>query len=644
MLLENDILSIDFHESAPVVKSYRHKATGELIDGDANATPLRINGTEVPWSRMEIATEQTDSGAVFRITCESISFSYAFELAGNELLIRLSDIRGPLESIGFNESPILRVSDPEYQFARVTVSEPDGWGKKWWTEQFGEVGSGESEARVIHGCLYHPKKLCVFAHSNFPLLPEVHGQSRNAYEVSLADYRYKVRTKTMWPLEVKVVFLEDYNGDGIIDWSDFALWVNRSLPDADELYRKSISYKIFMKMKGVDVATDGEQAAEIIRATHNASEGIPQLIYLVGWQFDGHDDQYPALNGAGQRLGGASAIRKLVEECRERYGALVSYHINIDDAYEDSPEWDPSYMHEGGVVHALDWENGHFVRRMNEMIDLVPVERTLHIDNTRICNTYTKDFDGIGELEELFCGLYPMAQWLQERGISLTTEGSNGMPMDSTLIFDGWWHYESGLMARQMLHRKIVGGGTGRHCGELTAKDYALGSNIHVDFSYRRDQALVSYVEDFRGMLDRIFLGSLLYLYFLERELTVCRVESDGQTHIEYDDDTVVEITSAHTMTVTKGDMVIAKDNDTRCIPLNDALYIYAQIGDGEVMTFMLPPEWRGKKIRLTRLTRDGAEVGYMDTIGIEPIYTILDDRIVFRFMIPYEPYKATLA
>ena len=33
-----------------------------------------------------------------------------------------------------------------------------------------------------------------------------------------------------------------------------------------------------------------------------------------------------------------------------------------------------------------------------------------------------------------------------------------------------------------------------------------------------------------------------------------------------------------------------------------------------------------------------------MDRVGIEPIYRIFDDRIVFRFMIPYEPYKATLA
>ena len=96
-------------------------------------------------------------------------------------------------------------------------------------------------------------------------------------------------------------------------------------------------------------------------------------------------------------------------------------------------------------------------------------------------------------------------------------------------------------------------------------------------------------------------------------------------------------------MTVTRGDMVIAKDNDTRCIPLNNALYIYAQIGNGEVMTFMLPPKWHGKEIKMVRLTRDGIEADDFNAIELEPLYKILEDRIVFRFMMPYQPYKATL-
>ena len=643
MILENDDLSVELHGSLPVVKAYVHKSSGEEIGGDERATPLIINGAEVGWDTMSIELDQTATSASFRLKYGDISFSYSIRVENAELQISIAEIDGPLESIGFRGSTLLRVSDPEYRYARITTSEPDTMGKKWWREEFGRVGEGDSRCRVMHGCLYQPRKLCVFAHSNYPLLPEIHTGSKDAYEVALSDYRYAVRSRTMWPLRVKVVFLEDYNGDGEIDWSDFALWVNRTLPDADHLYRETISYKIFLTMRNEMVSTTYEQAIEIVRAIHNITDSIPQLVYLVGWQFQGHDDKYPSLSEFNPRPGGPILLRRLIDEGRDRYSTTISYHINIDDTYTDSPDWDPNYMGKNGVIHALDWESGNFTRRMNEMFELVPVEKTIHVDNTRICNNHNASFDDIGELEELFCGLAPMADWLKEKGLSVTTEGSNGIPIDGTLLFDGWFHYERGVMARQMLHRKIVGGGTGRHCGELTARDYALGSNIHVDFSYERRQAVVNYREDFRGMVDRIYLGSLLYLYFLQRELIVCRVDDDGRVHIEYDDGTNVDIVSDHSMTVTKGDMIIAKDNDTRCIPLNGELYIYAQIGNGEVMTFMLPPEWHGKSIKMIRLTRDGSEEDDSREGENEPLYKILDDRIEFRFMVPYQPYKAVL-
>jgi hypothetical protein len=35
--------------------------------------------------------------------------------------------------------------------------------------------------------------------------------------------------------------------------------------------------------------------------------------------------------------------------------------------------------------------------------------------------------------------------------------------------------------------------------------------------------------------------------------------------------------------------MIFAQDNDTRCVPLNRALYIHSTVGDRQ--SFMLPPE-----------------------------------------------------
>jgi len=655
MIIENELLTVELHDRYPSVHAYLHKATQERFTADPwqdeEAASLSINGISRPWRELDVVVDSGPTWAAYHVRSGEVSFVVRYSLEESFLRMRVDNVEGPLERIDLGATPILATSATEYRYARITVSEPNSGGKKWWTEQFGSIETDDGDCDVIHGCVYHPRRICAFVHSNYPYLPEHHRRGSGGYEISLNTYRYRVRSSTMEPLDVAVVFLTDYNGDGEIDWSDCALWKNRRLPDAEDLYRKTISYKLFLSWKEGLLVTNFDQAREMIRAISNVADGLPQLVYMAGWQFQGHDDKYPSVSQVCNRAGGPYRLAKLVNESWEKYNTLVSYHINIDDAYTDSPDWDPSYMtavswdpsdSSGafGVIHTLDWERGHFVRRLQEMLDLVPVRQTLHVDNTRICNTYNRDIDNIGELEELVCGLLPMSQWLKERGISLTTEGTNGMPIDGTLIFSGWYHYDCGIMGRQILHRKMVGGGPGRHFGELCAMDYALGSNIHVDFGHLRQEFVVSFLEDFRGMVDRIYLGSLLYLYFLERELTVCRVEGPEKMHMEYSDGTSVDITSRHTMTVTKGDMTIAKDNDTRCIPLGDAMFIYSTVGDRQ--TFMLPPEWRGKAIDIVLLTKDGPEIH--DLLPAEWHYRLEDDRIEFHWMPPYTPYKVTLA
>ena len=301
MLLENGALRVQLHDGIPVVASYTHLPTGQTLLGDPDAAPLVINGAAVAWSELTIDRSATAASAAFHVTYGEVSFDYRFELEADGLRLRIDGISGPLDTLGFGGSPLLQVRDRDWRYARISASEPSENGKKWWREHFGAVGGDQAECDqaacdVIRGCVYHPDKLCAFVHSNFPLLPERHANGPGGYSVALNDYRYRVRSRTMWPLDVKVVFLQDYNGDGTVDWSDWALWINRTLPDADELYRSTISYKVFVTVKNDQVFTTFPQMVEIVRAIHNVADGIPQLIYLAGWQYQGHDDRYPSVD------------------------------------------------------------------------------------------------------------------------------------------------------------------------------------------------------------------------------------------------------------------------------------------------------------------------------------------------------------
>jgi len=86
----------------------------------------------------------------------------------------------------------------------------------------------------------------------------------------------------------------------------------------------------------------------------------------------------------------------LIAEAR-KYGAIVSFHDNYDDAYQDSPDWDPAviardasgHLQKGGIwaggqSYTLSpcryVRSGAAARRIERTCKLYPVEQTYHID------------------------------------------------------------------------------------------------------------------------------------------------------------------------------------------------------------------------------------------------------------------------
>ena len=75
------------------------------------------------------------------------------------------------------------------------------------------------------------------------------------------------------------------------------------------------------------------------------SLGMPKIVYLVGWQYLGHDSKYPAWDSVNESLKrecdktAKDSLLWLMEE-GFKYNTTVSLHINIQDAYRDSPLWD----------------------------------------------------------------------------------------------------------------------------------------------------------------------------------------------------------------------------------------------------------------------------------------------------------------
>jgi hypothetical protein len=151
------------------------------------------------------------------------------------------------------------------------------------------------------------------------------------------------------------------------------------------------------------------EALDVIRKLDNITLGIPKIIYLVGWQFNGHDSGYPSWSVVNQALKrpqdrtALDSLKWLMIEAR-RYHTVVSLHINMLDAYKDSPSWKSYYekdviikdangepiqgelmdgMQSYQISYAQEWKMGLAQKRINNLLSMLPELRsagTIHID------------------------------------------------------------------------------------------------------------------------------------------------------------------------------------------------------------------------------------------------------------------------
>jgi hypothetical protein len=224
--------------------------------------------------------------------------------------------------------------------------------------------------------------------------------------------------------------------------------------------------------KGCKVYLTFEQALEVIERLDRFTCEAPKIVYLVGWQFNGHDSKYPAWSEVNERLKRAQdptaldSLKWLMRESRKHH-AVVSLHINALDAYDDSPLWqeylDKDIIAKGksgaplkGIVwngqqsyplsYAREWETGCAKRRIDGLLKMLPElkeAQTIHVD---AFHTYPPMPPAPpGERDEGFKGISPFLgygpdrecaaqrktlRYFRDLGLDVTSEHSVGGKLD----------------------------------------------------------------------------------------------------------------------------------------------------------------------------------------------------------------------
>ena len=280
----------------------------------------------------------------------------------------------------------------------------------------------------------------------------------------------------------------DYQPSG-----DYYDWRKTGQPERPwfHKYDQSLVMKIFLaertdEGRGCKVYLTFEQALDVIGRLDRITCGAPKIVYLVGWQYNGHDSKYPAWGEVNHRLKraqDASALESLKWLMREgrKHHTTVSLHINALDAYEDSPLWQ-EYLEKDiiakgkrgaplkGIVwsglqsyplsYAKEWETGCAKRRIDGLLKMLPELKEAHTIHIDAFHTYPPMPPAPpGERDEGFKGISPFLGYGPERecaaqrktlryfrdyGLDVTSEHSMGARLDAFVGLQPMaWLYEA---------------------------------------------------------------------------------------------------------------------------------------------------------------------------------------------------------
>ncbi|MCF0175564.1 MAG: hypothetical protein HUJ94_01885 [Bacteroidales bacterium] len=264
-----------------------------------------------------------------------------------------------------------------------------------------------------------------------------------------------------------------------------------------------------------DIVIDFEQAMEIIRKTDALTPGLHKIVYLVGWQYTGHDSKYPAFFEGNETLkrpcdkDALESVRWVMSEAK-KYNTTVSLHINLIDVYLDSPLYDEYvkedvlckdsdgelYLCKWGnkICYPAEWDKGLVQQRLDSLCRILPIAEagTVHVDAFL---SYIPGQEPGGPMspghnythEQDIEAQQKIIKYLDRKGIDVTTEfiqeGADGKAFDG--YFPMYYHFGDIVHALSLSASQAACGDASPHFGDYGALLHAFGDNYPFEEVFR---------------------------------------------------------------------------------------------------------------------------------------------------------------
>ena len=650
--LRNRQVAVVLDDRWPRTVKLTRLKSGASVQGCDPSAPfaLELNGVrygpEALRSRLRRATR---TAAEYEVTVPALGLTlvFRFALEGCELVLALPEVR---ETGRFR---LEKLYVPDHRLVTGTAAAGDlflrhvtrrrNWAAAWcpgtatydqW-EDWGEVGGATPERGSVttnHACVWNAG-LCAAVTSSVWVEPLVTGLSAEGsaksgragtFGIWAGTYSHRLRGRRARPLEVRIALLGDYDGNGRVDWCDAANWEgDRLYAGVRQPYREVVVYKIMVAREGEpSAAFTFAEILELVRTIHEISGGLPQVCYLVGWQYDGHDTGYPSLAMVNAKCGGREALVKLIRRARA-YNCTISLHINYDSCYAIHPEWREDTVSRDGpgrpfvwyskpqwggrkvysMNHTEDVESGFARDRLARLLRMLPLQGTIHLDAFR---PYGEAWEPDGRHIDAECevqrGIIPIIEMFRKRGLDITTEDTDDEKRGLfkwVWIQSDWRHtYKTVMNHGRLLGHGRAGLRGGK--GSLAPEGVALGLGVVCEEHDGRRQA----------SLENFYLYWMYSQVLARKKMTAYTVgDWNFGVRASYEDRTWVHGEFyPYTIEAVYEGIPMARGTD-RFLPWReDVIYAYSQEGGPKEWT--LPKSWKGAAVRAETLRQGGPVAG----------------------------------
>jgi hypothetical protein len=433
--------------------------------------------------------------------------------------------------------------------------------------------------------------------------------------------------------------------------SDTAFISYSSLPPLsiprNKLYHQTLTIKLFLSQAMFDgqfkrkdnetslLALSFAEALDVIKRIDNLTLGIPKIVYLVGWQYNGHDSKYPAWFEGNEKLKrpeDKTAIEsiKWLMGAANQYHTTVSLHINMFDAYEDSPLWDQYLDHdiiaknidgstrsgEWGypISYAQEWALGFAQKRIDSLCALLPIQDagTIHIDAFHTWppipvkdnkGNYQTSLDkGVispylkFSIEDETEAQRNIFRYWAKKGIDVTSEGVDFLRASSFEGYQpmGWWF--GGL-------DNYLKWPASYYCGGQDNSEWGklFGTSMHAEDIVKRDPKELS------GFKEQFCLNTVIW-YFLNQLERSYLLTQDNYKALQYSNGVRVSLFKDE-YRISQNNSVLVENGDMM-IPANwisdDAMIAYSKKGY-QNRTWQLPERFmKIRQVKIYRVSQDG--------------------------------------